>query len=222
MGPACERPCPHRSCGQEKEVCGPTSAYNQPSPKSAGRSEEKAAKTQGRDEARSRTWATHCSVFEDAERRNDVEAMHRVWTNAVAETIAEATGAKGLNKYHQAAERAVIAKFVIKAVQAETDDICSVTTCRQRKLNHFAARVSELRGQTFKEAKCQEQSKFFSNQAAAQRDRLWNNIVATVIEAEPCAQLLVEGRGESTPMPEVGSDRGQEGEAGSPRSRTPS
>lgn len=88
-------------------------------------------------------------------------------------------------------------------VQCPTNDDGTPMTNRQRRMNKFVARLCELLSQLRTEDRHRTNGNCISDEAARQRQQLWQNITNDAVEDQPYGQWLTEGKWHLTELPET-------------------
>lgn len=156
-----------------------------------------------RDEAWELAWSQVESKFSKAENYHNIEAMHTFLCKAAVATLKEVTEVQWDSKFRNAARRSKTAKFCRRTIQTPADAEGTPTTCWIRRLKNLASRLKELHQQAKTAAKYEAEGKRVSNEAAAQRDRLWINIANGHAETEPYEKWLVNADWQQTTLPSV-------------------
>ena len=131
--------------------------------------------------------------------------MHKLWTKAADNTLKIVTDTKGQWRYRRA-DKGSSACQICRQKRSESSR-------RQLHCNHMQAEeIQQICGAAQGVAvpdegrkKYEAEGKRVSNQAAIQRDRLWNKLTRTgaEIEAEPYVKWLEQGKWELTQMPSL-------------------
>ena len=182
-------------------------------------------KEKERDEAWQKAWSEVSRKFDNAEQRQDVEQMHKLWCKATVQMLKEITNTQGQANYKHAEKRANTANMCEKMVQSPTNKEGDPTTNRCRRMNKLAARLRELHNQLITNDKYVAEGRKVSQDAELQRQHLWTNITKDAVEDTPYTQWLGQGRWRNATMPStktveklalIAKKRAEENERGRP------